>query len=450
IDPETDWFRVGVGGQRPEVVEGYVSAGASAWAAHAFLALAMPVTHPFWAAPTGSLPASTGESGFLASADAGTLATWSGATGETRLYNARIGHPADIADHDYAATYGKLVYRSAFPFDVPILPAAGPGSDAAVVAIEPDGEVRHRNESIEGSAGPGWIRSRYRLPTKKPTTVETVVVVLDELEVRVSLVVARGRVRLREGPAAIGVRAGHHSIARGRLDRDGLAASDGERTIAIRPLLGYDGTGWSEPAPERLNLVDDDAVHPYAEERGSAAGRRVAAAASVATARPVEAAKLLASISAEIEPGDPSRVRVEWPGGAAAIAFRSAEPATLSIRGLIVRGPRLRLVRVNEDGASVAGESIASIDRVATFDRPGIVRIANVDGATEVTASCGVRVDEGWSRSRLTAVATRRAAGPWVHEAELVEPGVVPDRLVQRLRRRFGTRLVDIRLSARP
>ncbi|HEV7810849.1 MAG TPA: DUF2264 domain-containing protein, partial [Candidatus Limnocylindrales bacterium] len=111
IDPETDWFRVGVGGQRTEVVEGYVSAGASAWAAHAFLALAMPETHPFWAAPTGSLPASSGQSGFLASADADILAAWSGATGETRLYNARIGHPADIADHDYAATYGKLVYR---------------------------------------------------------------------------------------------------------------------------------------------------------------------------------------------------------------------------------------------------------------------------------------------------------------------------------------------------
>jgi hypothetical protein len=186
------------------------------------------------------------------------------------------------------------------------------------------------------------------------------------------------------------------------------------------------------------------------EERASAAGRRVVAAASVATARPVEAARLLASISAAIEPGDPSRVYVEWPGGAAAIAFRGAEPGTLSIRGLIVRGPRLRLVRVDEDGASVAGESIASIDSVASFDRPGSVRIANVDGATEVTASCGVRVDEGWSRSRLTAVATRRAAGPWVHEAELVEPGVVPNRLVQRLRRRFGTRLVDIRLSARP
>ncbi len=447
IDPETDWFRVGVAGHRPEVVEGYVSAGASAWAAHAFLALAMPATHPFWSAPPGSLPAGSGRSGFLASADAGILATWSGATGETRLHNARIGHPADIADHDYAATYGKLAYRSAFPFDVPVLPGAAAGSDGAIVAIDPDGGVVHRNESIEGSAGPGWIRSRYRLPATTVATVETIVLVVDELEVRASLVASRGPVRLREGAAAIGVRADGRAIGRGRLDPDGLVASDGERTVAIRALLGYDGTGWSEPVRERLNIVDDAAIHPYVEEREPRVGRRIVAAVSIAATRRLDASEPLASVSADIEPGEPGRLRVAWPGGAAAIAFRRAEPVTLSLQAFVFRGRRLRVVRVDDWGRSLAGESVVSIDGVATFDRPGIVRVARVDGSVEVTTSCGVAVDERWSGTALTTLATRRGAGPWVDEAELVEPGVVPDRLVRRLRRRFGTRLVDLRLS---
>src|SRR4029078_11850044 len=50
LDPAADWFRIGVAGARPEVVEGYVSHGASAWAAHALVALAMPASHPFWRA----------------------------------------------------------------------------------------------------------------------------------------------------------------------------------------------------------------------------------------------------------------------------------------------------------------------------------------------------------------------------------------------------------------
>jgi len=39
IDPATDWFRVGIWGERPGVLERYMRAGASAWAVHAFIPL---------------------------------------------------------------------------------------------------------------------------------------------------------------------------------------------------------------------------------------------------------------------------------------------------------------------------------------------------------------------------------------------------------------------------
>src|SRR4051794_10362165 len=114
IDEETDWLRIGVGGERPAVVEGYVSAGAVAWAAHALVGLRLPDSDPFWSAaeqPRSPAPQTTGT---VAAPRAGLLVAWR--RGATTLHNARSGHPADIPGHDYAATYGKLAYRSRHPF----------------------------------------------------------------------------------------------------------------------------------------------------------------------------------------------------------------------------------------------------------------------------------------------------------------------------------------------
>lgn len=445
IDAETDWFRVGVGGRRPEVVEGYVSAGASAWAAHAFLALAMPSTHPFWTAP---LPASRGAShrgGVLAAADAGVLTAWSGTTGETRLFNGRIGHPADIADHDYAASYGKLVYRSAFPFDVPV-GGGDAAADGALVAITADGRVAHRNESIAGSAGPGWIRSRYRLPTTAPTLVETVVLVANELEIRVSVVDAAEPVRIRESPGAIGCRPGGGAISRDALDGGGLVATDDARTLAIRPLLGYDAAGWGEPSPGRLNLLDDDAVHPFVEERAASAGRRLVATASIAVARRADAAASLAGVSVAPAGAGGSGVHVSWPGGDAWVRFRPNRPDVVEMSGHAVRGVGLGLVRVDADGA-IAADGATSIDGIATFARPTIARIARADAGVEVVTATGVTIDGAWAGARLERLAIRAGNGPWEPAGRLDEPGVVADRTVRSIRRRLGTRLVQLRLE---
>jgi hypothetical protein len=137
-------------------------------------------------------------------------------TADTVLHNARTGHPADIADHDYAATYGKLAYRSAFPFDVAVIPGASAGSDDALVAIAEDQRagsqadpwLAHRNESRTGSAGPRWITTRYALPTRRRTFVRTVVVLIGGVEVRVHGVTAttssRSRPTARHTPRASG------------------------------------------------------------------------------------------------------------------------------------------------------------------------------------------------------------------------------------------------------
>ena len=207
IDEDTGWLCVGVGGKRPEVVERYVSAGAVAWAAHALVGLGLPADHPFWAAPESSTEARR-RAGTLAASRAGLLLAWR--DGETAIHNARSGHPADIPGHDYAATYGKLAYRSGHPFDLPVRADATAGSDDALVAKETDPgstdriQIAHRNESIGGGAGPGWIRTTYHLPTDPPVTVRTVVLVLDGVEIRVSWVRPRAPIRLQDGGPALG------------------------------------------------------------------------------------------------------------------------------------------------------------------------------------------------------------------------------------------------------
>ncbi|MEZ4595400.1 MAG: DUF2264 domain-containing protein [Chloroflexota bacterium] len=56
IDPATDWLRVGIWGERPDVLERYMRAGASAWAVHALVPLALPLDHPFWTSADPGLP----------------------------------------------------------------------------------------------------------------------------------------------------------------------------------------------------------------------------------------------------------------------------------------------------------------------------------------------------------------------------------------------------------
>lgn len=463
IDPATDWLRVGVGAEKPAVVEGYVTPGAVAWAAHAFLALAMPPSHPFWAAPEAPLPADRGPSGQLAAARAGWLVSWTPATGETRIHNARTGHPADIADHDYAATYGKLVYRSAFPADVPIGTTASPGADDAVTAIAGGGGPQpvatsagqpgraHRNESLAGSAGPGWILSRYRLPTRPAAAhVTTVVLVLDGAEVRVSLVRPGPgtSIAVREGAASLGGEPGDRIevIGAAELGLGPAAAIRGERgTVAIKALAGYDRAGCEGTSASLVNLVHARAAHPFVEESAASTRPRLLASVALATLDPSPDLALLAAVDVRLTARDVAEIRM--PGAVAVVAVGTRAPACVDVGSWIVRGPGIRVVQAAIDGTSLRGERIASIDGVLALSRPGIVAVERVATGVDVSVGSGVRLDAGWAGSGLVDVAVRRGAGPFESVGRLDEPGVVPDRLVRRLARRAGTGLVTLRLE---
>jgi hypothetical protein len=450
IDPATDWFRVGVGGEQPAVVEAYVTPGASAWAAHAFVALAMPAGHPFWSAAEAPLPADGGTDGAIAARQAGLVVSWSGATGETRLHNARSGHPSDIADHDYAATYGKLAYRSAFPLDVPVSTGASAGDDDAVVAIDAGGArdrwFAHRNETDSGSAGPGWIVARYRLPTTpRPTLIVTAVLILDGGEIRISAVRPDRDtpIRVREGGASLGFDQGEPVQT---PDQDGpltLSVGDGRRVVGIRALAGYERVGCAETAGDRMNLLHDRAVHLYTEESVASTRRRIVAAAHVTGSN--RALGILEAI--EVTRITTTSAEVSAPGLVAAISLAARPPTVVVVGGTTARGPALRVVRAATDGSAFGGERLTSVDGVFTLERPGMAWVVRLDGAVEATVETGIRLEHAWAGGALSQLSVRRGAGPFVPIATLDEPGIAPGALVRRLARSAGTRLVTIRFD---
>ena len=452
IDPETDWFRVGVGGRRPDIVEGYVSAGASAWAAHALVALGLPASDRFWAAPAASR---NWHPPYEVAAAAAGLSLTRRRSGTT-LHNARTGHPADIADHDYAATYGKLAYRSAFPFDVPVTPGATAGSDDALVAIEGEGAIAHRNESRSGTAGPGWITSGYDLPGSRPTRVRSAVVIVGDVEIRLHDVRPGTAIRLRDGGAALGLDGDDVPVMSIDSPSAAAAISGDGRGVAIRGLLGFDRAGVAEPGGGRMNLVHDRSWHPWVEESAPSRRPRLVASATIALAagsggeRGGIETRLAAVVARRV--GE-TLIRVSLGAGSAAaevaVGLGRRPPTELEIARHVVRGPRLRVVAAALDGSSFRGESVAAIDRVATLARPGPLALVRDGDALVATVASGITVDPGWAAGRLTVVRVRDDASALGEAIRLDDPGVVPDRLVRVLARRLGTRLVTLRLTTR-
>ncbi len=454
VDDATDWFRIGVGGERPAVVERYVSAGAVAWAAHAFVPLALPAAHPFWSARERPAASASTRDRAIAAARAGLLVTRR--SGGTTLHNARSGHPPDIADHDYAATYGKLAYRSGHPFDVPIEPGATAGSDDALVAIEDDRTsgtiaIAHRNESTGGWAGPGWIRSTYHLPTSSPTTVRTAVLVLPGVEIWVSHVRASGPIRLRDGGPVLGGSTDARRLALPPAVADpAVAVGDGRHVVAIRGLLGFDRGGTtSSPSDGRSNLVHDRGVHPWVEEAVARAGSRTVASALVVAADEAVAMRRFAAVRFD-SVDRPGRHSVRVIGGepvvVGIVSLGNAPDGQIEIAGHRFAG-RVRVGFAAEDGSAMGGERIAAIAGVVRLERPGTLALRRLHDGVEVTTATGIALDRDWAGPRLCWARFGDAAWGFGEPVRLTEPGVIPEAMVRRSIRSAGTTLVTMRLE---
>jgi hypothetical protein len=445
LDPHTGWFRRGVAGERPEVLERYVSAGASAWAAHAFVALGLPAGAPFWRATEGPLAVELGD-GVRPLRGPGLLLGWRQRTGETWLVNARADHPDDIPEHDYTPYYGKSMIRSHFPLTVRT--AAGhPGPDGAVLFVGKR-HADHRGLTEAGEVGPGWAWSRYRAAGDGGRhDVRMVVLRWHDLEIRLTAVRPASPVRLVEAPAALG--AASSAGVRRTVSDDGrwTAAWTDTRSVAIRSLLGYDLAVESAPwgtGPD-ANLVAEHAEQPTVAESVASARPRVVATVGWAGADPNVPTADLEAVTAQLVA--PEIVQV-WLGSEARamVDLRRRPGRTLAAYGITACGPAVRVVRWSIDRASIAGEAISSIDGVVRLDRPGPLSLRRSTDRLDIWAEGGFSVDPRWTGFGSRAIQVREIDDQWSTPLSLEAADVVPTALVRRLRRSTGRRLLELRL----
>ncbi len=233
INPATDWLRVGIWDERPDVLERYMRAGASAWAVHAFLPLALSPHHPFWTTPDPGLPG-TGARPIDPAVDlvlrgSGYLVSRRPLTGETWVASALMDHPDDIPGHDYRPTYGKWLYHTAFPLTRAAADGR-PAPDGALLLEGPGGGIGHRGLVQEGGVGPDWVWTRHGVVGDGGRhDVTTVSIRVGDGWVRATGLRPRGPVRAVAGTLPLGV--DDPAVVRRLGDRDAAieAATDGAR-----------------------------------------------------------------------------------------------------------------------------------------------------------------------------------------------------------------------------
>ena len=230
----------------PEVIERYISTGATYWAMQAFGGLwALPDDDPFWTAEEVPLPAEQGDfsrsfpqPGWIVTAH----------DGQVQRFNAGSVKPG------YGNKYAKFVYSTRHPFDVG-LDAGQPSLDSNLCLVEAG--IRGQREYVLAYAvgEPGWLRLRYPINVNgHQHLVDTTLIPFGTMHLRahrITLDPAAGPVAAEEGSAALGFDAGFVPALDAK--NDGLFAYAAGREIGLRPLRGYSSA--SQARSGSANLV---------------------------------------------------------------------------------------------------------------------------------------------------------------------------------------------------
>jgi hypothetical protein len=216
----------------PEIIERYISTGATYWAMQAFSGLwALPDDDPFWQAEEELLPAEQGDFTKVF-AQPGWVVT--AKDGHVQRFN------AGSVKRGYGGKYAKFVYSTRNPFNV--------GLDAGQIGVDSnlclsENGVRGQRESVLAyTVGEsGWLRMRYRIQLNDHQhTVETILITLGDIHLRahrITLDPAAEWVMLEEGSAPLGYDAG--AVPAIRTEAGWLFIEYAGNAVGISPYQGY-------------------------------------------------------------------------------------------------------------------------------------------------------------------------------------------------------------------
>jgi hypothetical protein len=215
----------------PEVIERYISTGATYWAIQAFSGLwSLPDDDPFWTAEEEPLPAEQCDFVKVFPQPGWVLVA---RDGHVQQFNAGSVHAG------YGNKYSKLVYSTRNPFNVG-LDGGFPSLDSSLYLSE--GGLRGQRESVSAYAvSDRWLRSRYPVEVNGHRhVVDTTIILLGDIHLRahrITLDPAAGYVTAEEGSAPLGYDAG--AVPQVRSESGWLLISFADNAVGIMPLQGY-------------------------------------------------------------------------------------------------------------------------------------------------------------------------------------------------------------------
>jgi len=218
----------------PEVLERYISTGATYWAIQAFSGLwALADDDPFWTAEEEPLPAERED--FL---KVFPIPGWvfKAHEGHVQQFNAAVVHPG------YGNKYAKLVYSSRHLFNVGI-DAGQPSLDSCLCLNE--GGLRQQREEILAYAvdESGCLRTRYPIEVNGHRhIVDTTLIPLGDIHLRAHRITLdpaadQGTVTAEEGSAPLGYDAGAVPVTRSENGWQFIAF--GNSAVGLLPIQGY-------------------------------------------------------------------------------------------------------------------------------------------------------------------------------------------------------------------
>ena len=216
----------------PEVMERYISTGATYWAVQAFSGLwSLSDNDPFWTAEEEPLPAEQSDFVKVFPQPGWVLKAHEG---HVQQFNAGVVHPG------YGNKYFKLVYSTRNPFNVG-LDNGHPSLDGCLCLSE--GGVRGQRDKILDYTvtESGCLRTRYSIQVNgHQHIIDTTLIPLGDIHLRahrITLDPAAEQVMAEEGSAPLGYDAG--AVPTITPENDWVFMEFAGNAVGMRPLRGY-------------------------------------------------------------------------------------------------------------------------------------------------------------------------------------------------------------------